>query len=768
MGKFYMIGNTHFDPVWLWKWDEAMASIRATFRSALDRMNEDEGFIYSFTTPPVFEWLKETAPEMFKEIKERIKEGRWELSEGWWLQPDTYSLSGESCIRQGLYGQRYLMENFGKYAETVFNIDSFGHSPMLPQILQKSGIKYYCFVRPEDYHCELKKPYFKWQSPDGSSILTYRAKKAYEPDVYKTAELLKTDDNANVMIVYGVTDHGGAPTKKSISDINNAENMKFSTVSQFFEETGETDYTVSGELLTRDFGPYVNGNEVKKLNAYAEYALLNAEKSSVIAERNSGDILTECWKDVLFNQFHDILGGACIKEAYFDVRNLVGKTISRCEYIMHTNLQRVTAEIAMPGKNPDNAWNLVVWNMNGNTYEDYIEAEVQWAHEFDWYDKSITLEDSDGNTYPCQIIRERSVIPRFRSRFVFKAQIPPIGYKAFKVVCDGAKAEIVNEPHMNPYKITTDLYDFEISECDASISIYDKSCGNVIISEMLVPVCYRDDGDTWCFNIKDYGEQTGSFKAESVSVVEDGIHRSKIKIISKFKNSILTTYFVFYKKEKYFDVLYCLNFNEAHTVFKFNIPKNGKVTAGVPAGSIERDDMPGDVPMNKWLSSGKFSVISDSIFAYRAEEDRIGLSVVRSPIYGDLRIEEINLEDDYNIMEQGITEGRMRILLETDVENMADNFCNGVVVIDEGNHGGSLNPVGSYAELSGDGVCISAVKYSELGDGIIIRIREYKGKSEHCILKLCDKKYEVSVSPYEIKTLKIADNKIVEVNMLEI
>lgn len=71
-----MIGNTHFDPVWLWRWDEAMASIRATFRSALDRMNEDADFIYSFATPPVFEWIRKADPEMFREIQERVREGR--------------------------------------------------------------------------------------------------------------------------------------------------------------------------------------------------------------------------------------------------------------------------------------------------------------------------------------------------------------------------------------------------------------------------------------------------------------------------------------------------------------------------------------------------------------------------------------------------------------------------------------------------------------------------------------------------------------------
>ena len=172
---FYFIGNTHFDPVWLWRWDEAMSSIHATFRSALDRMNEEPEFIYSFATPPVFEWIKEIDPEMMAEIRARVAEGRWELAEGWWLQPDCFSAMGESYARQALYGQRYLMENFGTYADTVFNIDSFGHNSATPEILSKSHVKHYCMVRPEARHLPLPSPYFRWVGKSGASVLAFRS-----------------------------------------------------------------------------------------------------------------------------------------------------------------------------------------------------------------------------------------------------------------------------------------------------------------------------------------------------------------------------------------------------------------------------------------------------------------------------------------------------------------------------------------------------------------------------------------------------------------
>ena len=769
MKKFYMIGNTHFDPVWLWKWDEAMASIRATFRSALDRMKEDDKFVYSFTTPPVFEWIKDTDPDMFEEIKERISEGRWELAEGWWLQPDCYSANGESYIRQGLYGQRYLKENFGKMSNIVFNIDSFGHSPQLPQILSKCGIKYYCFVRPEKHHRSLEEPYFIWKGIDGSEVFAYRAEKAYEPNVYETAENLDYLKGDEHIIVYGVTDHGGAPTKKSIADINASENMEFSTVENFFKVKGDTDYVVSQEVLTGDFGPYSNGTDIKKLNTLAENAVLNAEKSAVISGRCHREELTECWKNIMFNQFHDILGGASIKEAYYDANNLYGKAISTAEYITHTNLQYVTAKLKMPGKNPDNAWNVVVWNLSGFDYNGYIEAEVQWAHEFPWYDKEIVLEDCDGNRYPCQIIREKSVIPRFRSRFVFKAEIPSVGYKAFKVVKTDVDDAIIVNTEINPFTIITDRYTYTISRENGNIeSVVGNATGESLVKGIFDAVSYKDDGDTWAFNIEKYGDLCGKFAVSDIMVTEDGIHRTTVKVTSKYKESILYTYYTFYKKESYFDVNYKVNWNQKHEVFKLDMNiANCGTTAGVPAGKMFRKEICGDVPMSKWLIVNDFTFVSDSIFSYDADEQRVGLTVLRSPIYGDLRLGELDLDLDFDIMHQGITEGKVRLYLDKniDAEKEAELFTNPCVIIDETNHDGSGNGTGNYLDI--EGASLMALKHCEDDDNIVIRIREYNGSAVDAKIVYSGNVHIIPLEEHEIATFKLHGTKIEKVNMLE-
>ncbi len=282
MKKICMVGNTHFDPVWLWRWNEAMSSITATFRSALERMDEYPEFKYSFSAPAVLEQIKNTDEELFLQIKKRIDEGRWELCEGWWLQADCNSALGESYARQGLYAQRYFMENFGKKSRTVFNIDSFGHPASLPQILAECGIENYVFWRPNEGHKHIDTPLFMWNGANGAKIKTYRiggdGGEIFTADI-TTDTLEPLVENAeniphDLMVVYGVTDHGGAPTKEMIEKIKEKQvsekdwlDIKFSGVEEFFDNADMTCAAeVNDELQVKFIGPYSNYTEIKKNN----------------------------------------------------------------------------------------------------------------------------------------------------------------------------------------------------------------------------------------------------------------------------------------------------------------------------------------------------------------------------------------------------------------------------------------------------------------------------------------------------------------------
>ncbi|HET7830963.1 MAG TPA: hypothetical protein VFL03_15475, partial [Candidatus Limnocylindrales bacterium] len=156
----HMIGNAHIDPVWLWQWPEGYQEVRATFRSALDRMNEYPEFRFTANSAAYYAWVKEIDPAMFEEIRERVAEGRWAVVGGWWVEPDCNIPSGESFVRHALYSQRWFEAELGVMATVGYNVDPFGHNGMLPQLLRRAGMDSYVFMRPGPHEKRLPGPIF--------------------------------------------------------------------------------------------------------------------------------------------------------------------------------------------------------------------------------------------------------------------------------------------------------------------------------------------------------------------------------------------------------------------------------------------------------------------------------------------------------------------------------------------------------------------------------------------------------------------------------
>ena len=192
MKDLYMIGNSHIDPVWFWTWEEGMQEVKATLSSALDRMEEYPEFRFTCSSTAFLEWIERIDPELFSRLKERIQEGRMELVGGWFIEPDCLLPCGEAFVRQGLYGQRYFQEKFGVTCRTGSNVDSFGHNSMLPQILKKSGMDEYVFMRPR-----LDTPVFVWESKDGSQVNAISLPSEYTTWFYEpTKEAVEMADEA--------------------------------------------------------------------------------------------------------------------------------------------------------------------------------------------------------------------------------------------------------------------------------------------------------------------------------------------------------------------------------------------------------------------------------------------------------------------------------------------------------------------------------------------------------------------------------------------
>ena len=204
--KIHLIGNAHLDPVWLWRWQEGFAEIKATFRSALDRMKEYDDFIFTTACAAYFMWIEEVDPAMFEEIRALVKEGRICLVGGWFIQPDCNIPSGESFARHALISQNYFLDRFGICAETGYNVDSFGHNGNIPMLLRQARMKNYIFMRPGPHEKTLPKSLFVWESADGSRVTTYRIPLRYninEDYFHMFGEIEQMDEGTERFVFLG-------------------------------------------------------------------------------------------------------------------------------------------------------------------------------------------------------------------------------------------------------------------------------------------------------------------------------------------------------------------------------------------------------------------------------------------------------------------------------------------------------------------------------------------------------------------------------------
>ena len=327
------IGNSHIDMAWLWPWTETVEVVRNTFQSVLDLMREYPDFKFTMSSARTYEWMQEKYPAMFEEIKQRVKEGRWEVIGGMWVEPDLNMPDGESLVRQILVGKRYFQKNFGTDIKIGWNPDSFGYNWQLPQIYKKSGIDYFVTSKllwATDY---TKFPYrlFWWEAPDGSRLLTYFPHEyANEFDAQQIAGDLSSyapliygatlTDSPQMLYLYGIGDHGGGPTRTMLDRANELRDpntvfpkIEFSTAKDFFadlnRELPNLKVPTWNDELYFEYhrGVFTTQSDTKQRIRRDEELMLDAEKyaslASLLGRAYARDELEACLEKSFVRSF---------------------------------------------------------------------------------------------------------------------------------------------------------------------------------------------------------------------------------------------------------------------------------------------------------------------------------------------------------------------------------------------------------------------------------------------------------------------------------
>ncbi|HKB14781.1 MAG TPA: alpha-mannosidase, partial [Planctomycetota bacterium] len=291
----HLAGNAHIDLAWLWRIPETKKVCRDTFRSALDNMKRYPDFTFSHGAAQSYAWMEEEEPALFEEIRERVKEGRWEVVGGTWAESDTNMPTGESLVRQWLYGKRYFQEKFGVDVKVGWMPDTFGHPSTLPTIAKGCGLDAYVFFRPWE-----EARTFRWRGPDGSEVLGIRPPRWYmvEADGIDPAlgrEALKAGDKTGLdeqLVLVGVGDHGGGPTRDAIEkaalfdSLEAFPSVKFGRAHDFVErlrEKGKVEDVHEGEVNFVFPGCWTSQGDHKRNNRRAEHELPAAETVAALA-----------------------------------------------------------------------------------------------------------------------------------------------------------------------------------------------------------------------------------------------------------------------------------------------------------------------------------------------------------------------------------------------------------------------------------------------------------------------------------------------------
>ena len=436
-----MIGHAHLDPVWLWRQADGIDTALATARGACDRLDEYPQFIFTCSTRWFHDQARALDPALFERIRAFVRAGRWQAVGGMVIQPDCNVPMAESFARQLAEGQAFYAREFGRPTTVGYNVDSFGHTAYLPRFLREAGIDCYVFMRPAPPEKALPANLFRWRSPDGHEVTTFRLIGPYnasDADLTRHIETTLAAMPAGVdhtMCFYGVGDHGGGPTKTQIEWIRDhadavaGAQFIFSHPRAFFDAVAPHKGAlpvVEDELQHHAIGCYAVERRIKVAMRRAEARLCQAERAMEALPHatrpDDREAVRKAWQPVLFNQFHDMLGGTCIPESNAAVAGELGGAESDAANAIARISRRATRGEARPGEH-----RIALFNPSPEPFDGLV------AHEPYGAPKPCAILDENGRAIPCQEIEPRAQYA-WTHQLLFRTTIPAGGLRLLKLV----------------------------------------------------------------------------------------------------------------------------------------------------------------------------------------------------------------------------------------------------------------------------------------------------------------------------------------------
>ncbi len=811
------VGHTHIDVAWLWTVAQTREKAGRSFSTVLNLMKQYPEYVFMSSQPQLYKFVKEDYPEVFEEIKQRVKEGRWEPEGGMWLEADCNLSSGESLVRQLLFGLRFFKKEFGVENKILWLPDVFGYSAALPQILRKSGIDYFMTTKISwnEYN---KIPYdtFEWEGIDGTEILTHfittseanqpkRHYTTYNGDIVPNQVLgswqryQQKDINNEVLISFGYGDGGGGPTKEMLENARRMEKgipgcpkVKIGTSLDFFKKlekkvAGNRKLPKwVGELyLEYHRGTYTSMARNKKFNRKSEFLFQDAELFNVISAKGAGagsypsKELNEGWEIILLNQFHDILPGSSIKEVYEVAKEEYIELGKKGNKLLDGALNSIASKIEFANTS------VVVFNQLGFTRSDVASVELPEAFE------AVNIYDGEGRQVLSQIVTGADG----SKKLVFHAEnIPAKGYKAFKIekAAGNSDAGQAVKASGDNRVIENSYFNISFDDNYNITSLFDKKAGREVLKEgqrANVLQAFEDkphNFDAWDINIY-YTEKMWEINdIQSVRLVENGPVRACLEVRRKFLDSEITQEIYIYSCIGKIDVVNKIDWKQNQILLKAAFPVDihtDKATYEIQYGNVERpthwntswDAAKFEVCAHKWADVSEdgygVSLMNDCKYGYSIKGSEMKLTLLKSAADPNPDADKEFHEFTYSLYPH---KGNWK---EAETVNMAYSLNCPVYCKLEEAHAGTLPAEMSFISIDSQNVIVEVVKQAEEGEGTIVRLYECHNRRTRVSAKTfkaisalweCDlmeknlsevqhgaDSFEFDIKPYEIKTFRI-------------
>ena len=764
--------NAHIDAAWLWRDKETVEVCKNTFTSVLNMMDSHPDFSYTQSAALYYKWMEDKYPDVFKRIQQRVKDGRWEVVGGMWVEPDCNLPSGESWMHHLLISKKYFKEKLDADVTIGWNPDSFGYNWNMPQFYVNAGIDAF-ITQKLGWNDTNIFPYrvFWWEAPDGSRILTYFPYDYVNEiaDPFQLAEWMRQFEAntgfLNMMVLFGVGDHGGGPTVEMLDRIEHLKHLdiypsiQYCTAAEYLgwlKKQNPRDIPTWNDELYLEYhqGTFTTQAKMKLYNRQNEALLTSAEKFSTLAtlygKSYEHQLINDAWKDVLFNQFHDILPGSGIRENYIDATERHKAAEKEGSYVLKNSLDAIASSVntaKMTKGTPLVVFNPLSWDRTDVAAFKLAEGDTNQYAVF----------EANGKEIPSQIISmgllERKII------FV-ASNIPSVGFRTYELRRQTPAIQ-TRTPLDSSLTIENEFFKVTVGRDSGWVrSIVDKVTGREFLGgngnklELL-----EDKPKQWdAWNIGLTGREN-PITLRTIEVVERGPVRTVIRVTHDclgpsfrrdyptpdFPSSFFTQDIILYNGIYRVDFKTDVDWWEEHTMLKVAFPlavTDTVATYEIPYGTIQRstqlrnswEKAKVEVPAARWADvSGALcglSLLNRSKYGYDIKGRTMRLSLLRSPLWPDPTADRGKHSIEYSLYPHP---GTWR---QANTVGAAYDYNNPLIVISTGVQKGRLASSGSLVQLNSPNLILTVLKKAEDSDAWIVQWYESSGQDSEALLSL--------------------------------